>query len=173
MMEFDISGRLVNALESGCKQVVTQKFISSVRWCFWQKELEMDHMHRQAMNFIIIFAHLFVQIRLRKKLQTPVENIMKIHGIYNEKSPSDLKIHIPWREIERNLCCCTDMAPGPMDYRHRPTEPCHNLASMGQYMGVEPKIVGVSPQIIPFLIGFSIIFTIHFGGPPLFLETPI
>ena len=23
------------------------------------------------------------------------------------------------------------------------------------------------------LIGFSIIFTIHFGGPPLFLETPI
>ena len=23
------------------------------------------------------------------------------------------------------------------------------------------------------LIGFSIIFTIHFGGPPLFLETPV
>ena len=34
-----------------------------------------------------------------------------------------------------------------------------------------PKIV-VPPQIILFLIGFSIIFTIHFGGPPLLLETP-
>ena len=33
-----------------------------------------------------------------------------------------------------------------------------------------PKIVGF-PQIIHFN-QFSIIFTIHFGGPPLFLETP-
>ena len=32
---------------------------------------------------------------------------------------------------------------------------------------------GFSPQISSTLIGFSIIFTIHFGGPPLFLETPI
>ena len=32
-------------------------------------------------------------------------------------------------------------------------------------MGVPPKS--------SILIGFSIIFTIHFGGPPLFLETPI
>ena len=34
------------------------------------------------------------------------------------------------------------------------------------------KNSGFSPQIIPCLIGFSIIFTIHFGVP-LFLETPI
>ena len=34
-----------------------------------------------------------------------------------------------------------------------------------------PKIVG-QRFIIPCLIGFSIILTIHFGGPPLFLETP-
>ena len=34
-----------------------------------------------------------------------------------------------------------------------------------------PKIGGFPPNH-PFLIGFSIIFTIHFGGPPLFLETP-
>ena len=32
---------------------------------------------------------------------------------------------------------------------------------------------GFSPQVIHLLIGFSIIFTIHFGGPPLFLETTI
>ena len=32
---------------------------------------------------------------------------------------------------------------------------------------------GFSPQVIHLLIGFSIIFTIHFGGPPLFLETSI
>ena len=30
-----------------------------------------------------------------------------------------------------------------------------------------------TPQIIHLFIGFSIISTIHFGGPPLFLETPI
>ncbi len=40
------------------------------------------------------------------------------------------------------------------------------------YMGVEPKIGGNTPQIIHLFIGFSIIFTIHFGVP-LFLETPI
>ena len=41
------------------------------------------------------------------------------------------------------------------------------------HLGVEPKIVFFfTPQIIPCLIGFSIIFTIHFGVP-LFLETPI
>ena len=38
-------------------------------------------------------------------------------------------------------------------------------------MGVEPKI-WENPQIIPCLIRFSIIFTIHFGGfknhPPIF-----
>ena len=33
---------------------------------------------------------------------------------------------------------------------------------------VFPKNRGY-PQIIPCLIGFSIIFTIHFGGKPLFL----
>ena len=32
---------------------------------------------------------------------------------------------------------------------------------------------GFSPQIIHFNIGISIIFTIHFAGFPLFLETPI
>ena len=39
-------------------------------------------------------------------------------------------------------------------------------------MGVEPKIGGIRgehPQIIHLFIGFSIIFTIHFGVP-LFLE---
>ena len=35
-----------------------------------------------------------------------------------------------------------------------------------------PKIVG-QRFIIPCLIGFSIIFTIHFGGPPLFWKHPI
>ena len=35
-----------------------------------------------------------------------------------------------------------------------------------------PKIVGFYPPNHPILIGFSMIFTIHFGGPPLFLETP-
>ena len=34
-----------------------------------------------------------------------------------------------------------------------------------------PKI-GVFPPKSSILIGFSMIFTIHFGGPPLFLETP-
>ena len=33
------------------------------------------------------------------------------------------------------------------------------------------KIVGFSPQIIHLFIGVSIIFTIHFGVFPLFLET--
>ena len=42
--------------------------------------------------------------------------------------------------------------------------------TMLQDMGVNPKI-WETPQII-ILIGFSIIFTIHFGIP-LFLETPI
>ena len=38
---------------------------------------------------------------------------------------------------------------------------------------VFPKIGVVKPpQIIPCLVGFSIIFTIHFGVP-LFLETPM
>ena len=42
----------------------------------------------------------------------------------------------------------------------------------GIYMGVEPKIRGTPKSRI--LIGFSIIFTIHFGGKiPLLLETPI
>ena len=41
------------------------------------------------------------------------------------------------------------------------------------YMGVNPKIMGPPPKS-SILIGFSIIFTIHFGGNiPLFLETPI
>ena len=40
------------------------------------------------------------------------------------------------------------------------------------YMGVSKN--RATPKSHPFLIGFStIIFTIHFGGPPLFLETPI
>ncbi len=41
---------------------------------------------------------------------------------------------------------------------------------MSRDMGVS-KNRGVSPQIIPFIIGFgTIIFTIHVGGkPPLFL----
>ena len=41
-------------------------------------------------------------------------------------------------------------------------------------MGVS-KNRGVSPQIIHLFIGFSIIFTIHFGGPkttPIFGLTP-
>ena len=38
-------------------------------------------------------------------------------------------------------------------------------------MGVS-KNSGFSPQIIHLFIGFSIIFTIHFGVLPLFLETP-
>ena len=40
---------------------------------------------------------------------------------------------------------------------------------------VFPKIVGFPPKIIHGLIGFSIIFTIHFGGetPPIFGSTPI
>ena len=38
-------------------------------------------------------------------------------------------------------------------------------------MGVEPKIGGKPPKS-SILIGFSIIFTIHFGVP-LFLQTPI
>ncbi len=39
-------------------------------------------------------------------------------------------------------------------------------------MGVEPKIGVVLPPKSSILIGFSIIFTIHFGVP-LFLETPL
>ena len=42
---------------------------------------------------------------------------------------------------------------------------------MNEDMGVNPKI-WENPQIIHLFIGFSIIFTIHFGVP-LFLETPI
>ena len=37
------------------------------------------------------------------------------------------------------------------------------------HMDVSAKIVVVFPPNHPILIGFSIIFTIHFGGPPLFL----
>ena len=40
-------------------------------------------------------------------------------------------------------------------------------------MGVSKNRGGKPPQIIHLFIGFSIIFTIHFGGFPLFLETPI
>ena len=39
-------------------------------------------------------------------------------------------------------------------------------------VGVEPKIGLFAPQIIHLFIGFSMIFTIHFGVP-LFLETPM
>ena len=42
----------------------------------------------------------------------------------------------------------------------------------GKYMDVSENS-GFSPPNHPFLIGCSIIFTIHFGGIPLFLETPI
>ena len=35
-----------------------------------------------------------------------------------------------------------------------------------------PKIVGFLPQIINYLVGFSIIFTIHFGGPTPILGFP-
>ncbi len=40
-----------------------------------------------------------------------------------------------------------------------------------RYMGINPKI-WANPQIIHLFIGFSIMFTIHFGVP-LFLETSI
>ncbi len=40
--------------------------------------------------------------------------------------------------------------------------------------GCQPKNNGKTPQIIPCLIGFSIIFTIHFGVfPPIFGNIPI
>ena len=41
-------------------------------------------------------------------------------------------------------------------------------------MGVEPKMVFFTPQIIHLFIGFgTIIFTIHFGGvPPYFWKHP-
>ena len=39
--------------------------------------------------------------------------------------------------------------------------------------GCPSKNMGVSPQIIHLFIGFSIMFTIHFGVVPLFLETSI
>ena len=46
---------------------------------------------------------------------------------------------------------------------------CH----IPDYMDVS-KNRGFSPQIIPCLIGFSLIFTIHFGGfPPIFGNTHI
>ena len=38
---------------------------------------------------------------------------------------------------------------------------------------VFPKSGGVYPPNHPFVHRVSMIFTIHFGGPPLFLETPI
>ena len=40
------------------------------------------------------------------------------------------------------------------------------------YWGVFPKKNGKTPKS-SILIGFSLIFTIHFGGPPLFLETSV
>ena len=40
-------------------------------------------------------------------------------------------------------------------------------------MGVEPKIGVFTPQIIHLFIGFSIIFTIHFGVPLFFGNTHI
>ncbi len=41
------------------------------------------------------------------------------------------------------------------------------------YIWVFPKIGFFTPQIIHLFIGFSSIFTIHFGGfSPLFLEIP-
>ena len=39
-------------------------------------------------------------------------------------------------------------------------------------VGVEPKIMGKPPKS-SISIGFSIFFTIHFGGPPLLLETSL
>ena len=45
--------------------------------------------------------------------------------------------------------------------------------SFPEDMGVDPKIVGFPPKSSIFYRENSIIFTIHFGGPPLFLETPI
>ena len=42
-----------------------------------------------------------------------------------------------------------------------------------QHLGVEPKIgVVKSPQIIHLFIGFSIIFTIHFGVPLFLVQHP-
>ena len=46
-----------------------------------------------------------------------------------------------------------------------------SVCSKQETSWVFPKIVGFPPKS-SILIGFSIIFTIHFGGPPLFLETP-
>ena len=40
------------------------------------------------------------------------------------------------------------------------------------HMGVEPKIVGFAPQIIHLFIGFSILFTIHFGVPLFLVQHP-
>ena len=50
-----------------------------------------------------------------------------------------------------------------------------HFGKTGEFMWVFPKNRGVSPQIIHLFIGFSIIFTIHFGGftTPLFGSTPI
>ena len=43
------------------------------------------------------------------------------------------------------------------------------LLGWRECVGVEPKIMGKTPQIIHLFIGFSIIFTIHSGGfPPIF-----
>ena len=45
-----------------------------------------------------------------------------------------------------------------------------SLSSFYEYMDVSENSGTPKSSI---LIGCSIIFTIHFGGPPLFLETPI
>ena len=47
---------------------------------------------------------------------------------------------------------------------HRATPSGKALWTCGLHLGVNPKIRVLTPEIIPSLIGFSIIFTIHFGG---------
>ena len=52
----------------------------------------------------------------------------------------------------------------PVWGRCNPETPKLGVADV--HMDVNPKIGGFSPQIIHWKIGFSIIFTIHFGGFP-------
>ncbi len=72
----------------------------------------------------------------------------------------------PWQ-----LSHCLQSIDSKMNFQNRKS--FQNCFSASRHMKVSKNRVFL-PQIIHFILGFSIIFTIHFGGsnPPIFGSTP-
>ena len=84
-----------------------------------------------------------------------------------------------WNPVLQSLMPTTSQWNAPQ--RSFPKPMLHGLVAGGhgkwvggnQHLGVEPKIgVVKSPQIIHLFIGFSLIFTIHFGVPLFLVQHP-